>query len=449
MATAPETHYAKEAEYHLAYQVLGDAGPDLLYVPTATFPIDLMWDEPTFAHGLRRLASFSRLITCDLLGVGSSDTVPIVGVPAMQGWSDGIAAVLDAVESTSTAIFATAESALPAMLYAASQPGRVRALVLFNPYASFVRSDEVPFGMPDRAIAPYLDSLYRSFAEGGTVDHLAPSRAGDVAFRRWWARSQRLSGGPAYWPPILNVFLRTDVRPVLGSIQCPTLVLHRPGDHHVRNGHAQMVADGIPDARLVELDGEDNAWFVGDVDAAVDEIQTFLTGTRAGTSTTRVLSTVLFTDIVGSTERAAAVGDDAWTGTLTAHNALVEQFVASYRGEVVNFMGDGALATFDGPARAIECARAIRDAVHDLGLEIRAGLHTGEIEVVGDDVAGIGVHIAARIMGLAAPDEVLVSASVPPLVLGSGLRFAAHGTHALKGVPDEWPVFAVVEDDES
>jgi class 3 adenylate cyclase len=449
VATAPETRYALEAGQHLAYQVTGGDGPDLLYVPTATFPVDLMWDEPTFAHGLRRLASFSRLITCDLLGVGSSDAVPITGVPAMELWRDGIAAVLDAAESSSCAIFAAAESALPTLLYAASKPDRVRALVLFDPYASFVRSDDVPFGMPDATLERYLDSFDDRVGTGAVVDLLAPSRSSDPSFRRWWARAERLSAGPGYFTPILSLFLRTDVRSVLGSIQCPTLVLHRLGDRHVRNGHAQMVADGIPDSRLVELDGDDNAWFVGDVDVVVDEIQTFLTGTRAGTSTTRVLSTVLFTDIVGSTERAAAVGDDAWTGTLTAHNALVEQFVASYRGEVVNFMGDGALATFDGPARAIECARAIRDAVHDLGLEIRAGLHTGEIEVVGDDVAGIGVHIAARIMGLAAPDEVLVSASVPPLVLGSGLRFAAHGTHALKGVPDEWPVFAVVEEDES
>jgi class 3 adenylate cyclase len=445
MAAAPETRYAAAGRHHLAYQVIGDNGPDLLYVPTATFPIDLMWDEPTFAHGLRRLASFSRLITCDLLGVGSSDAVA-GNVPAMQAWRDGIAAVLDAAGSTCSAVFATSESALPALLYAASQPARVRAMALFDPYARYVRDDDVPFGMPESALAKYLASVDETVGTGAIVDLLAPSRASDGTFRRWWARAERLSAAPGSFSPILNLFLRTDVRSVLPSIQCPTLVLRRRGDRHVRAGHAEMVADAIPEARLVELDGEDNAWFVGDVDEVVDEIQSFLTGTRPGTSTTRVLSTVLFTDIVGSTERAAAAGDDAWTATLAAHNALVERHVASYRGQVVNFMGDGVLATFDGPARAIECARSIRDAVHDLGLQIRAGLHTGEIEIVGADVAGIAVHIAARIMALAASDEVLVSASVPPLVLGSGLRFADRGTHALKGVPDEWSVFAVVEE---
>jgi class 3 adenylate cyclase len=344
-------------------------------------------------------------------------------------------------------VFATSESALPALLYAASQPGRVRALVLFDPYARYVREDDVPFGMPEASVVRYLASVEDTLGTGAIVDLLAPSRASDPSFRRWWARGERLSAGPGSFTPILELFLRTDVRPVLGSIQCPTLVLRRRGDRHVRTGHAEMVVDAIPDARLVELTGDDNAWFLGDVDEAIDEIQSFLTGTRAGRSTTRVLSTVLFTDIVGSTERAAADGDDSWTATLAAHNALIERHVAGYRGQVVNFMGDGVLATFDGPARAIECARSIRDAVHDLGLQIRAGLHTGEIEIVGEDVAGIAVHIAARIMALAETDEVLVSAAVPPLVLGSGLRFTDRGTHTLKGVPDEWPVFAVVEDE--
>lgn len=447
MASAPETRYATAGPHHLAYQVIGDGGPDLLYVPTATFPIDLMWDEPTFAHGLRRLGSFSRLITCDLLGVGSSDAVA-GNVPAMQAWTDGIGAVLDAAGSGCSAVFATSESALPALLYAASQPTRVRALVLFDPFARYVRDDDVPFAMPETALVKYLASVDDTVGTGAIVDLLAPSRAGDLTFRRWWARGERLSSGPGSFSPILELFLRTDIRSVLGSIQCPTLVLRRRGDRHVRPGHAEMVVASIPGARLVDLDGEDNAWFVGDVDEVIDELQSFLTGTRVGVSTTRVLSTVLFTDIVGSTERAAAAGDDAWTSTLAAHNALVERHVASYRGQVVNFMGDGVLATFDGPARAIECARSIRDAVQGLGLQIRAGLHTGEIEIVGADVAGIAVHIAARIMALASPDEVLVSASVPPLVLGSGLRFTDRGTHALKGIPDEWPVFAVVEGDD-
>jgi class 3 adenylate cyclase len=296
-------------------------------------------------------------------------------------------------------------------------------------------------------LVKYLESVETTVGTGAITELLAPSQAGDAGFRRWWARSERLAGGPGDWTSLLGLFLRTDIRSVLSSIQAPTLIVRRQGDRHVHAGHAEAIAAGIPDARVIELSGQDNSWFSEDVDEAVDQIERFLTGTRAAASTSRVLSTVLFTDIVSSTERAAAAGDETWKITLAAHEALVERHVASFRGTVVKFTGDGVLATFDGPARAIECARSIRDAVHDLGLQIRTGLHTGEIELVGDDIAGIGVHVAARIMALAAADEVLVSASVPPLVLGSGLRFADRGRHVLKGVPDEWPVFAVVETD--
>jgi class 3 adenylate cyclase len=331
------------------------------------------------------------------------------------------------------------------MLFAASHPTRVRALVLWNPYATFVRNADQPFAMPEETLQRYLDSFRETVGVGPTADLLAPSRATDPSFRRWWARGERLSGGPGYFARVLELFLRTDVRPVLGSIQAPTLVLRRRGDRHIRAGHAEAVAHAIPNARLVELDGEDNLWFAGNTDEVVEHIESFLTGKRTVASTTRVLSTVLFTDIVDSTKRAAAAGDAAWRATLEAHNALVERQVAAFRGSLVHFTGDGVLVTFDGPARAIQCATAIRDAVHELGLEVRAGLHTGEIELVDDDVAGIAVHLAARIMALAGPDEVYVSGSVPALVLGSGIEFEDRGRHTLKGVPDTWPVFAVID----
>jgi len=443
MAAIPQTVYARDGDVHLAYQIIADRGPDLLFVPTGTFPIDLLWDEPTVAGHLRRLASFSRLIMTDLLGVGSSDAVPIHDRPAMQSWTDGFVAVLDAVGSESASVFAMAESALPVMLLAASHPQRVHSLVLWSPFARYLRAPDYPFGMPEPTFTRYVDALGDTVGTGAVADLLAPSWAGDAGKRRWWARGERLAGGPGYFKAIFDLYMHTDMRPVLESIQAPTLLLHRRGDRHVTGGHARYLAERIPHARLVELDGDDHEWFAGDSDRALDEIESFLTGQRAARPTNRVLSTVLFTDIVGSTERAEALGDQAWTAALDAHNGVVEKHVASARGEVIKFTGDGALATFDGPARAINCACAIRDAVQDLGLNIRAGLHTGEVEMMDRDVHGIAVHIAARIMALAGPGEVFVSGAIPPLVLGSRIAFDDRGSHELKGVRDPWPVLAV------
>jgi class 3 adenylate cyclase len=444
MAVVPQTAYARDGDaHHLAYQIVADGGSDLLFVPTGTFPIDLLWDEPTVARHLRRLASFSRLIITDLLGLGSSDAVPIHDRPAMQAWTDGLVAVLDAVGSECASIFATSESALPAMLLAATHPQRVRSLVLWSPYARFLRADDYPYGMPEPTFSRYVDAFGENIGTGAVVDTLAPSWAGDAGKRRWWARGERLAGGPGYFKAIFDLYLRTDVRPALDSIQAPTLLLRRRGDRHVTDGHARYLADRIPRARLVEFDGNDNVWFAGESDRVLDEIESFVTGSRAATPTNRVLSTVLFTDIVGSTERAEALGDAAWTAALDVHNEVVARHVGSARGDVIKFTGDGALATFDGPARAITCACAIRDAVQDLGLDIRAGLHTGEVEMIDRDVHGIAVHIAARIMALAGPGEVLVSGAIPPLVLGSRIAFDDRGSHELKGVRDRWPVLAV------
>jgi class 3 adenylate cyclase len=443
MAAVPQTVYARYGDVHLAYQIVSDRGPDLLFVPTGPFPIDLLWDEPTVARHLRRLASFSRLIMTDLLGKGSSDAVPIQDRPAMQSWTDGLVAVLDAVGSECACVFGMTESALPVMLLAASHPQRVQSLVLWSPFARFLRAADYPCGMPEPALTRYVDAFGDSVGTGAVADNLAPSWTGDAGKRRWWARGERLAGGPGYLKAIFDLYLRTDVRPALDSIQAPTLVLHRRGDRHVNGGHARYLADRIAQARLVELDGDDNVWFAGDADRVLDEIESFVTGARAAAPTNRVLSTVLFTDIVGSTERAQALGDEAWAAALDAHNDVVEKHVASARGEVIKFTGDGALATFDGPARAINCACAIRDAVQDLGLNIRAGLHTGEVEMIDRDVHGIAVHIAARIMALAQPGEVLVSGVIPPLVLGSRIAFDDRGSHALKGVREPWPVLAV------
>jgi pimeloyl-ACP methyl ester carboxylesterase len=287
MAGTPETRYAKDGDsHHIAYQVVGE-GPDLLFVPTATFPIDLLWDEPTVAGHLRRLASFSRLILTDLLGTGSSDAVPIHDRPAMQAWIDGLVAVLDAVGSECVSVFAMSESALPAMLLTASHPQRVRSLVLFGPFASYQRTSDQPFGMPEPVLTKYLDGFERTVGTGRVVDKLAPSWAGDGAKRRWWARNERLSGGPGYFRAILDLYLHSDVSPALESIQVPTLLLHRRGDGHVRAEHASDLAERIPHARLVELEGDDNIWFAGDADRVLDEIESFLTGRRPATASPR------------------------------------------------------------------------------------------------------------------------------------------------------------------
>jgi len=407
------------------------------------FPIDLLWDDPTVAGQLHRLASFSRLILTDLLGAGSSDAIPISERPAMQSWTDGLLAVLDEVGSERASIFAMAGSALPVMLLAASHPQRVRSLVLWSPFARFARADDHPFGVPEPALATHVDRFGEVVGTEARTDSVAPSWAGDAAKRRWCARNERLSGGPGYLKAMFDVFVRTDVRPALESIQAPTLLLRRGGDRQVPGDHGRDLADRIGHARLVEFDGDDHVFFAGDVDRVLDEIESFLTGERGATPSNRVLSTVLFTDIVGSTRHVAHVGDAAWTSALTAHDNLVARHIAEARGVVVKFTGDGVLATFDGPARAIECACRIRDAVENLGLTIRAGLHTGEVEMADGDVHGIAVHIAARIMSLAGSGEVIVSGVIPPLVLGSRITFTHRGDHELKGVPGSWRVLAV------
>jgi class 3 adenylate cyclase len=443
VAAAPETQYARDGNAHLAYQVVGDHGPNLLFIPTPTFPIDLLWDDPTIAGHLHRLASFSRLILTDLLGVGSSDGVAPNDRPAMQSWTDGLAAVLDATGSECASIFSMSGASLPVLQLAASHPQRVRSLILWGSFARFARAPGHPFGIPEPTLKKYLAGFEATLGRGVTLDILAPSWASDAAKRRWWARSERLAGGPGYITALFDLFLHTDARPLLDSIQAPVLVTRRRGDHDVHHDHARDLAERIPNARLVEFDGDDSVWFAGDADVVLDEIESFLTGARRAKPSNRVLSTVLFTDIVGSTERAAALGDEAWVTALSAHDRIVDEHVAGWRGEVVKFTGDGALATFDGPARAIECACAIRDAVEEIGLSIRAGLHTGEIEQSDGDIHGIAVHVAARIMSMAGPREVLVSGVIPPLVLGSRLNFIEHGEHDLKGVPGSWPVLVV------
>jgi pimeloyl-ACP methyl ester carboxylesterase len=325
MAVIPQTVYARDGDVNLAYQVAGSSGPDLLFIPTPRFPIDLIWDDHTVADHLRRLGSFGRLILTDLLGVGSSDAVAIHERPAMQAWTDGLIAVLDAAGSERASVFGMAGSALPAMLLAASHPERVRSLVLWSPYAYFLRTPDQPFAIPERALNNLSDVVGQTAGTGAALELLAPSWSRDVAKRRWYGRGERLAGGRGYFKAVSDLFQHTDMRPVLESIQAPTLVVHRRGDRFVVPGHAKYVAERIPHTRRVEFDGDDHEWFAGDSDLVLDEIGSFLTGARRSRPSNRVLSTVLFTDIVGSTERATALGDHAWNSILNAHNQAVER----------------------------------------------------------------------------------------------------------------------------
>jgi class 3 adenylate cyclase len=438
----PDTQYTLANGIHLAYQVVGEGERDVVYVAEARTPIDLLWDDPLAALGLRQLAGCGRLITCDVRGWGASDPVDLNALPAMQAWMDDIVAVMDAAGSESAAVVAASEAALPVMLLAATHPDRVSSLALINPWARYLRGPGYPFGLPRESGARLVEAYRAASGRGSIADRMAPSRAREPGFRRWYARSERLGGSPNTVASIFNLYMSTDLTGIVPSIRAPTLVVRRTGDPHVRDGHARWLVDHLPAGRLVELPGDDHLWFSGDTEALMNEVVRFLGGAGTGATGDRMLATVLFSDIVGSTTRAARLGDAAWTSMLQAHDEIVRRHVEGFRGRWIKSTGDGVLATFDGPARAIHCACGMRDALAAEGIDVRAGVHTGEIQLVGDDVAGMAVHVAARIAALAGEGEVLASGSVPPLVAGSGIRFTDRGRHELKGVPEPWPVLA-------
>ena len=443
MAGVPETRFVRDGDADIAYQVIG-SGPDLLFVPGPQHPIDLLWDEPVVAGHLRRLASFSRLILTDLRGSGSSDHVPITDNPVMQSWVDGLVAVLDAAESESASVFSHAGAALPIMLLAASHPDRVRSLVLWNAYARFSRASDYPAGIPEHALPGYIDNYVNALGTGAMVDISAPSWAGDAAKRRWWARSERLSGGQNYFRRALNYFMRTDLRPVLESIQAPTLILRRRDEREVRRGHALTLLERIPNARLVELDGDDHMWFAGDADAVVDEIESFLTGERRVSaveprSVDGALHRHRRINAAGRAGRRRRVGDDPAVPQPASSNSTWQPRAAPSSSSLATARWRPSTVRPEQSNARVRFAMRCKTSAY----KIRIGLHTGEIEMADGDIHGIAVHVAARIMGLAGPGEVLVSGVMPPLVLGSRIAFDDRGSHELKGVPDTWPVFAV------
>jgi len=438
----PQTQYARSGNVHIAYQVVGDGPIDLVYVPGWVSHVELAWDEPVLASFLRRLASFSRLITFDKRGTGLSDRVPEDQLPTLEERMDDLRAVMDAVGSKRAALFGVSEGGNMSVLFAATYPERTVALATCGCYAKRVWSPDYPWAPDPAAREQEYQHIEREWGNLMDLSRYIPSKMHDEAFARRLATYCRRSASPGAAVALLKMNTQIDTRHVLPTIRVPTLVLHRTGDMDVNVEEGRWIAAHIPGARFVELPGDDHMPWVGDQDAVLDELQEFLTGVRPVRDIDRVLATVLFTDIVGSTEEVARVGDRAWRDLLERHHAMVRGELARFRGKEVNTAGDGFFATFDGPARGVRCALSIHDAARTLGLGVRAGLHTGEVELAGESLSGLAVHIGARVAALGGAGETLVSSTVKDLVAGSGLRFEDRGVHALKGVPGAWQLYA-------
>jgi class 3 adenylate cyclase/alpha-beta hydrolase superfamily lysophospholipase len=440
-------NYARSGEFHIAYQVVGNGPNDLVLVPGWISHLEVAWEQPRLARFFRRLAVFSRLILVDKRGTGMSDRVSPRDLPTLEDRMEDLHAILDAVGSRRAVLFGISEGGPLCMLFAATYPERTKALVVFGSWARAFRAPDYDWGFDPIGFEDLLTALEPRWGEGAAVNVIAPSLASDEQFCAWWGHYERMSVSPGGAVGLLRMGFEGDVRHVLPAISVPTLVLHRAKDAFVDVRHGRYIAEHIPGARYVELEGEDHLPLAGDTDVVDKEIEGFLsglTGMRRGPNLDRVLATVLFIDIVGSTERAAALGDQMWKEIIAVHNDQIRKELARYRGREIKTTGDGFLVTFDAPGRAICCARAICQSARSLGLEIRAGLHTGEVELIEkNDVAGIAVHIGARVAALAGPGEVLVSGTVKDLVVGSGIEFVDRGSHLLKGVPGERHLYSV------
>jgi class 3 adenylate cyclase len=440
-----ETRFAKAGDLSIAYQTLGDGDIDLILIPQWLSNIEQYWEHPEAAYFLRRIASFARLIIFDKRGTGLSDPVP--STQTLEERMDDVIAVMDAVGSERAVLFGPSEGGPMAALFAATYPERCISLILYGTLARWLRAPDYPQGRPPELVAAYGKVWIEGWGTGASLNVLAPSLVDDERFRRWWGRFERYSVRPSMVGPIFDALAELDVRAVLPAIRVPTLILHRRGDRLVDVANGRFLAEQIPEARYLELPGDDHIYFTGDSDALLDEIEEFVTGSRGAHEPDRVLATVMFTDIVGSTEHAARLGDRRWHELIADHDRLLEDRIADYRGRTVRRTGDGVFASFDGPARAIRCAVSLLDAGRSLELSLRAGLHTGECELAGDDLAGVTVHIGARIADLAEANQVLVSGTVRDLVVGSNIPFSFRGVESLDGVPGEWRLFTV--DDEN
>jgi len=437
--TLARTQYARSGDIDIAYQVVGSGPRDIVFVLDWGSHLEALAEQPFIAEWLEVLGRFARVLWFDMRGIGMSGAV--VGGSPVEGWMDDLGAVMDAAGSTRAALVAHGHGTQMAVVAAAAHPERVASLVLLNGYARFARADDYPAGLPERMHEPYLDAIEAQWGTGVHAAGLGPSVVGRPGVTAWWGRVERYGSTPGVARTQLETILALDVRNVLPLVEVPTLVIHNRDNVFVRVGHGRYLAEHIPGARLLERDSPDH-WPLAEPDL-VGAIEEFVTGSRTGVGDTdRVLATVLLVDIVGSTEYAAELGDQSWRAALERFEQIVERALVHYGGRLEDTAGDGAMATFDGPARAIRCSLHIRDELRRIGLEVRCGVHTGEVIRRSEGVAGIAVHIGARVSALATPGEVLVTRTVRDLVAGSGIVFEGRGEHDLKGVPDRWALYA-------
>jgi class 3 adenylate cyclase len=438
----PETRYARSGDVHIAYQVFGSGEMDLVLIPGYVTHVEMVWEHGPSARFLERLGSFARVITFDRRGSGLSDRV--AEVPTLEQRMDDVRAVMDDAGCERAALVGISEGVTMGILFAATYPERVRALVCSGGMARSTYAEDYPWANSAEALVESgFELLLPTWGDGSLVEVAAPSQAESAATRAFFGRMQRASASPGMMAGLVQMFLDLDVRAVVPTVHVPALVLHRKGDRLVNVRNGRWLAEHLRNARLVELNGHDHVPWYEEPEEWLGEVEEFLTGTRATRQPERILATVLFTDIVDSTGTASELGDRAWRSLLEQHYAAVRVALERWHGREVKLIGDGFLATFDGPARGVRCAQEIVDSSRSLGIRVRAGLHTGECEAIGDDIGGIAVHIAARVSGLAGPGEVLASRTVRDLVAGSGIEFETRGRHLLKGVPDEWDILAV------
>jgi pimeloyl-ACP methyl ester carboxylesterase len=438
----PETKYAKSGDINIAYQVVGNGPVDLVLVPGWISNIDVFWEEPSVVRFLNKLASFSRLILFDKRGTGLSDRV--TDSPMLEERMDDVRAVLDAVGSQRATLLGYSEAGTMVALFAATYPERTNSIVMIGSFARRIKSHDYPWGVEVEKYKESIEHMEKNWGGPIGLDQRVPSKKNDEQFKKWWGKFLRMGASPRTAAAITKMNIEIDVRDILPSISVPALIIHAEGDKLITLPNGEYLAKHIPNARLVVVKTEDHLPFIERSTDISEEVEEFVTGIKTERNVERVLSTLMFTDIIDSTKKAQKLGDQKWSDLLDTHDSIIRHELSVHRGREVDTAGDSFFASFDGPARSLLCAQAINESIKEIGLSVRVGIHIGECELRGDHLAGIAVHIAARISALAGPNQILVSRTVKDLVAGSGIGFKDFGTHTLKGVSDEWSLFEVV-----